>query len=318
LPATGLKSIDFSVRAPVFLLLLALLAGPAPAAEAGPAPAGLPATIGDVALANGRVLRSVVILSQTGLAINVRHAGGLTKIEKRLLPAELLARFPVNEDQAAREEQAAKEGLVRRVEHAQAASLWVVRAPGPRLPGVAAAGAATTPDQAAAAKAELAKRVASPAEQLSRSPKGLYITTWSNRSGGQITLEVANPTASAQKIEPRDLVALRLDNGQQVLGGDVRFDVKDRADPWVDAGQRRSFRVQFPSGGALAAVAWAGSGEWRVPGPYTEAAALGSEEEAMSLARANAEEARERAVMEANKARAARAIDKLDDRLIGK
>jgi hypothetical protein len=300
-----------------FMLLLALLAGPVVAAEASPAASRLPAEIGDVALASGRVMRSVVVLSQTGLAINVRHAGGLTKIEKQHLPPELLARFPINAEQAVKEDQAAKEELARRVEQAQAASLWLVRAPGPRVPGALAADAAT-PEQAAAAKAELATRVASPAEQLARAPKGLYITTWANRSGGEVTLEVSNPTTSAQKMEPRELVALRLDNGQSVPGGDVRFEVKDRADQWVDAGQRRSFRVQFLSGVTIAAVAWAGSGEWRVSGPYTEAVAIASEDEAMILARANAKEARERDLMEANKKRAAQAIDKLDDRLIGK
>lgn len=260
-------------------------------------------------------MRSVVVLSQTGLAINVRHAGGLTKIEKQHLPPDLLARFPINEEQAAREEQTAKEGLARREEQAQVAALWSVRPgqPGPRVPRKYA-GAVATPDS----KTDLKTRVASSAEQAARAPKGLYITTWSNLTGGEIKLEVANPTTSAQKIEPRELVALRLDNGRSMPGGEIRFPVQERADQWVDAGQRRSFRVQFLGGVTLAAVAWVGSAEWRVSGPYAEAAAATSEDEAMTLARANDKEAKERARMEANKSRAAKAIDKLDDRLIGK
>lgn len=299
------------------MLLLVLLTGLVAAAEAGHAPLRLPADVGDVALSNGRVMRSVVVLSQTGVAINVRHAGGLTRIEKQHLPPELLARFPINLEQAAREEQAAKEGLARREEQARVAALWSIRAPLGRATRKFAA-KAEKPAPAAAAKNDLGSRVASPAEQLARAPKGLYITTWSNRTGGEIALTVTNPTASAQKIDPRELVALRLDNGQSVPGSDLRFEVREKADPWVDAGQRRTLRVMFPGGGTIAAVAWAGSGEWRVSGPYTEAAAVTSEDEAMTLARANAKEAKERARKEANQKRAAQALDKLDDRLIGK
>jgi hypothetical protein len=306
------------VRWPGLIIFLALQAMPASAADADAVPSPrLPLEIGDVALADGRVMRSVVVLSQNGLAINVRHAGGLTKIEKRQLPPELLAQFPINEAQAAREEQAAREGLARREEKAQVASLWAVRAPILRGPRKFAA-AAATPDPAAATKAAVDPGIASPAEQLARAPNGLYIATWSNRSGGEVTMVVANPTGSARKLEPRELVALRLDNGQEMPGSDVRFEVKERADQWVDAGQRRTFRVQFLGGVTIAAVSWAGSGVWRVSGPFTEAAAITNVDDAMALARANAKEARERALMEANKARAAKAIDKLDDRLIGK
>lgn len=302
-----------------FKLWLALLAGSLAAAEAGHASLRLPAEIGDLALTNGRVMRSVVILSQTGLAINVRHAGGLTKIEKQLLPPDLLARFPIDEEQAAREERAAKEGLARREEQAQVAALWAVRPPptGSR-DARRYAGLAKTPKPQPSAATGAGPGVASPAEQAARAPKGLYITTWSNLAGGEIKLEVVNPTTSTQKIDPRDLVALRLDNGRLTTGNDLRFPVQERADQWVFAGQRRSFRVQFLGSGTLAAIAWAGSGEWRVFGPHPEAAAAASEDEAMKLARANDKAARERARMEANKSRAARAIDKLDDRLIGR
>jgi hypothetical protein len=317
LPAAGLKSIGISMHGSALMLLLALLAGPLAAAEAGQAPLRLPADVGDVALSNGRVMRSVVVLSQTGTAISVRHVGGLTKIEKQHLPPELLARFPINLEQAAREEQAAKEGLARRVEQAQVAALWSFRPPLGRATRKYAA-IAQQPAPVAAAKNDLSSRVASPAEQLARAPKGLYITTWSNRLDGGIALTVANPTTSAQKINPHDLVALRLDNGRSVPGGNLQFEVKERADQWVDAGQRKTFRVMFPGGDIIAAVAWTGSGEWRVSGPYTEAAAVTSEDEAMTLARANAKEAKERARREANQKRAAQAIDKLDDRLIGK
>lgn len=298
------------------LILLVLLARPVMGADAAPS---LPAEIGDLTLRNGRVLRSVVVLSQTGLAINVRHTGGLMQIEKQALPPELLARFPVDQEQAKREEQLAAAARARREEQAQVGALWVVR---PAQPGSRAAGKYAGPRPTANAEAPAnvvpATRAATPGEQLARAPKGLYITTWSNLAGGEIKLEVVNPTGSAQKMEPRDLVALRLDDGGSVAGSDLRFPVQERADQWVDAGQRKSFRVQFLGGVAIAAVAWVGSAEWRVFGPGPEAAAVASEEAAMSLARANDKEAKERARKEANKARTAKAIDKLDDRLIGR
>jgi hypothetical protein len=300
----------------VLILLLALLAGPMAVADGAQAAPRLPFEVGDLALANGRTLRSVVVLSQTASSINVRHAGGLTKIEKRDLPPELLVRFPVNDAQAAKDQEAASRDRAQREEKALAAGLWVVR---PGQPGTRAAPSLASDRETANPKdAAKTDHVASPADQLARAPKGLYIATWSNLNSGEIKLEVINPTSTAQKIDARDLVALRLDNGRSVPGGDVRFPVQERADLWVDAGKRRTFRVQFLGGVSIAAIAWVGSSEWRVSGPSTEAAAVTSEDEAMTLARANDKEAKDRARMEANKSRAAKAIDKLDDRLIGK
>jgi len=62
----------------------------------------------DLALGDGRVLRDATIRSQTPGAVVVRHADGLSSVDKKLLPPELQAQYPVDEAAAlAAERQAA-------------------------------------------------------------------------------------------------------------------------------------------------------------------------------------------------------------------
>ena len=51
----------------------------------------------DITLRDARVLRDARIVSQTPRNVTVRHAGGLSSVAKTLLPAELQAKYPVDE-----------------------------------------------------------------------------------------------------------------------------------------------------------------------------------------------------------------------------
>lgn len=57
----------------------------------------------DLALSDGRVFKDFRVVSQTAMTVLVRHAGGLAKVDKKLLPAEVLARYPIDEKGAAEE-----------------------------------------------------------------------------------------------------------------------------------------------------------------------------------------------------------------------
>lgn len=294
--------------------MFALLAGWQFAAAAEPEPVRLPAEIGDVTLTDGRTLRSVVVLSQTSTAINVRHGGGLTKIEKRQLPPETLARFPISEELAAREKQqaqaaeaqrAAQQKLVNQRKAEQAAAAKVAAGP-------AGGGATTSPAQNPASKP------ATPAEQLAHAPKGLYITNWGANTAGEVVVEVVNPTTSAQKMDARDLVALQLDTGQVVQGDDLRFSAREVANNWVEAGQRKLFTVHVPGGLKLAAIAWAGSGEWRVMAGWAEATMVTSETEAIKLAQLAAKVEKERQRVQRNQSGALSATKEQEKSLVTK
>lgn len=272
----------------------------------------LPVEVGDLTLTNGKVFKAVVVMSQTSSAINVRHAGGLTKIEKALLPLEMLARFPVSEEMAAKEEQARREGAQRRAQEEAAARqkrLQQVRpAPaGPVTPAPRADAAATSPS--------VVKR-ATPQEQVARAPHGLYILNWNGGYSNEASVTVCNPTGSPQKLDPRQLRGLMAGSGQQVGGVELKFRVQEIADAWVKPGQTRSFTVKFESSGVVA-IGWDDGREWRVT-TTTEAAAAERPDQALALAREIAAEAKERARRDSAEGQAASAKAQADKRLINR
>lgn len=57
----------------------------------------------DLKLKDGRTLVDFQVAGQTATTVTVRYKGGMAKVEKALLPAELLAQYPVDEAGAAAE-----------------------------------------------------------------------------------------------------------------------------------------------------------------------------------------------------------------------
>ena len=72
----------------------------------------------DITLRDARVLKDARIVSQTPRNVTVRHAGGLSSVAKTLLPAELQAKYPV--DEAAAQAADDKARLVREDSKVQA------------------------------------------------------------------------------------------------------------------------------------------------------------------------------------------------------
>lgn len=75
------------------------------------------ATAADILLIDGRVLKNAEIISQSPSAVMIRHDTGLCSAQKKLLPADLLAKYPIDEAGERIAEQKAEEGR-------RAASEW--------------------------------------------------------------------------------------------------------------------------------------------------------------------------------------------------
>ncbi len=67
-------------------------------------PTAQSSALGDLTLSDGRIFREAVMVSENPLRITVRHVDGLAQIEKATLPAELLARYPIDQEAADREQ----------------------------------------------------------------------------------------------------------------------------------------------------------------------------------------------------------------------
>ena len=63
----------------------------------------------DMTLADGRVLKNWRVMSVSPGTITLRYDGGALKVQKNLLPPEILARYPIDEAAAAEEKRAAEE-----------------------------------------------------------------------------------------------------------------------------------------------------------------------------------------------------------------
>lgn len=253
------------------MLLAAVLGAPLRAAAADPEPAKFPVQVGDIMLTNGKSFRSVVVLSQTSAAISVKHTGGLTKIEKQLLPPELLARFPVSAELAAQEQQAQETAVRRRNEELQLAeqrkSAERVRSAAANMARKSAGPAgnqqsADTPQSPAVAATNV---LSNPQEQIAHSPHGLFLVHWS-QSESVVSVTVRNATTSSYKFDFRQIQGLVLDSGEVLSPIDVKFMAAVVANYWLDSGQEHTFHLVFPGQPKFAAMSWTGTEEWRLKG----------------------------------------------------
>lgn len=232
-------------------------------------------SLGDVTLTDGRTFKSVVVMSQSATALSVKHAGGLTKLDKKLLPPEWQAQFPVDEELALKEQaanQAAREQAVAAEQERQRKAAERAR--------FAAENAARAAAARPAAQSAGQNQVASPMpanaptvqEQQARSPHGLFIVRW-YQSGSDVYLTVRNAGTSSYKFDFRQIQALVQDSATLVAPVDVVFKKTEVANYWLDGGKEQTFRLIFPSSPRFAALSWTGTEEWRLTGnPYSPAA----------------------------------------------
>ena len=75
------------------------------------------ATADNIALPDGRIFRDAQIVGQSPTTVTIRHSGGFDQVEKRKLPDDLAAQYPVDDTEAARqraEQQARAAQLARK------------------------------------------------------------------------------------------------------------------------------------------------------------------------------------------------------------
>lgn len=232
-------------------------------------------SLGDVTLTDGRTFKSVVVMSQSATSLSVKYAGGLTKLDKRLLPPALQAQFPVDEALAAQEQAAAEvarqqsvaaeqERQRKAAERARIAAENAAKAAAAR-PAAQSIGQNPVPNT-------MVVNLPTQQEQQARSPHGLFIVRW-YQSGSNVYLTVRNAGTSSYKFDFRQVQALVQDSAAVVAPVDVVFQKTEIANYWLDGGKEQVFRLVFPSSPKFAAVSWTGTEEWRLTGnPYSPAA----------------------------------------------
>jgi hypothetical protein len=98
----------------------------------------VPVSAGDIALTDGRVLKNATVVSQSPGRVCIRHAAGITQVEKSKLPAELAEQYPATPEAVAAEDahreelaRAAQEKEERRSENWQQQARFSRQAPEP-------------------------------------------------------------------------------------------------------------------------------------------------------------------------------------------
>lgn len=76
----------------------------------------------DLELVDGRILKNWKVMNVTAGFITIRHSGGATKIPKQLLPADVLAKFPIDPIAAAEAQRQAEESRAKAAEALAAAA----------------------------------------------------------------------------------------------------------------------------------------------------------------------------------------------------
>jgi hypothetical protein len=157
------------------VLLTILLAAPASGAEPPPAPAPpplpqpLPKTVWpSIELTDGRVFQQARATSADPLSVTFAHREGITKVDRRLLPAELASVFPFDaaeagraaQKQAAERAASAEEQKTREEEAKRSAarSAKAASAATRKRPAATTSPAAATPNQLCAAVRARAQR----------------------------------------------------------------------------------------------------------------------------------------------------------------
>ena len=154
--------------------------------------------IAEIVLTDGRILKQVKILSDTGSKVTVFDSGHIYQIEKKLLPADLLALWPIDPVRMAQEEAQLQRDLARprpltiaeaaRQQHIAEA---IALAPKSRP---------QTPQEIEAAR----QRAEQQARAMAWSHNGLLLNGVAS-AYGEIYVKISNMTSGPIRFDPREL-----------------------------------------------------------------------------------------------------------------
>lgn len=258
-----------------------------------------PVDVGDVTLTDGRVLAAAAVLGDSAHTLTVRHGGRVEKIDKALLPPELLARWPVDPVRAGAEERDRQEAAARRAAEIEQGRR---NAEAIRRENIAEAQAAKGAADKATAEEDTRRRAAEVRErvrlaQLARAPGGLFLVHWipDPMRLGDAVVVLRNADTTPRAFDPRRLHGLRPD-GSVLTAGDVVFTAADKVSLWLDPGAERRFTVRFAGAPTVIALAWsADSADWRLRGAAELAASSTAAAVEAERTRVAAEKARQTA-----------------------
>jgi len=247
------------MRLRIFFFLLALVAAPVLA--------------NDLTLNDGRVLKNWRVMSVSPGFITLRYDGGAMRVQKEMLPPELLAKYPIDPVAVAAEKAQTIEGLriteerraeiaarEKLVEYERARAYEAARAKDKAVADreaqvkAAVEGAARDREIALLHAAELQKR-----KEQEESRDGLYLAAV-NTNMASVVVTMKNISTSSQTFEWRQLRA-------KFTGGEVREPTNlvptDRKFGYVvEPDQSRTFEVAFGvrklgDGNWIREVSWA-------------------------------------------------------------
>lgn len=235
-------------RLTTLLLLALLLPGQAAESRSSSRP-----VLAEIRLADGRVLRQAQILDDSAYSVTIRHGNRLEKVEKKLLPADLAAEWPVDEQRAAREKGDAELAAQKRQAEIQQATATVERRRQEQAREAEEKAANRKPTEA-----ELRRAKALADFKLIRYPEpreGLVILGFGIHPAKRgIILTLRNAEGSSRRLDWRQLRALAND-GAVVPAADIVFEGQTVASYDLRGGEARGFVVVL-NRTDIAAVGW--------------------------------------------------------------
>lgn len=221
--------------------------------------------IENITLSDGRKFTDVAVVSDTATTITLRHDGTVEKIEKTLLPAYILRRWPIDEAQVAKDKKAAEqkaqvEALLaeKKKKSAESRAKWLADQEAVKEKR-RQQWIKDNPQQAAPKHdaADLARlRAEARAQELALSRDGVRVVGYGFvPARNALSIRLKNADDKFHSLEWRQLRALSTD-GRVLEPLDVVFSATDRVSYDLDQDKERTFTVVFPSA-IIAAVSWA-------------------------------------------------------------
>lgn len=193
----------------------------------------------DLKLTDGRVLKDWSFLSQTASSVFVKHAGGATKVAKKLLPSEILAKYPIDVESVAREEKALADadaaGRARKAEVDAAAK----KEYDDRVSKAAASQPRPKTRNEKSIDAQIAVLAAQGVNADGLSIDRVRMNVWS------AFLMIKNNSNTSHTLEFRQMRG-KLRSGTWVEPSEIRMaNVNERTDYLLEAGQAKNFELIF-------------------------------------------------------------------------
>jgi hypothetical protein len=210
--------------------------------------------ISELVLSDGRTLKDAKILSDTAYTVNVATGGKIIPVEKKLLPAELLTQWPVDEARAEKD-RAAEQALIAKRDAAIVAKQKESAAIAGALKKERAEKAAAY-DANTKAEHEAREEAFKNGRSLLAASRGGLIVEGAGSSFGKIYVLVKNVSASTVTFDWASLrvAPVNYQDEHQLAG--VMFDSNETEDLVLKPMERRVFRMRQTAQIEIKSIRW--------------------------------------------------------------